>query len=354
MQSLKSKQTGALGLYYKLHGVHRPVVMKKETIKRRKRVVPAALQDQSPENLQVPTHAPAPPPHPVDSSESVPLSNIDTNRGSINSHPEGPVDNASREQRGHPPLVDFTGYRHSSTKCGRGVGEQRGNLVSTDGAPAPSPSRESVARYGYLSVSTSGGHPAYRHSVPHTGEREPREASGEEAEYATNSERLPSIISILNPQPAPPPLPHPSISSSSSSSSVVATPHDSFGLHDRIEPSFLSVTRDHASSCYSSPLSTSKSPASSSSSWPGSTGNMSPRAHGLGAVAAAAAAAAAAGGAGGGAGAGAGDATPHRRPPSTNLERRRNELEKEAELMRKILAAKERELAELEIMEEAL
>jgi GATA-binding protein len=30
-----------IGLYYKLHGVHRPVAMKKSVIKRRKRVVPA-------------------------------------------------------------------------------------------------------------------------------------------------------------------------------------------------------------------------------------------------------------------------------------------------------------------------
>ncbi|KAK0388564.1 hypothetical protein NLU13_4807 [Sarocladium strictum] len=36
----------ACGLYYKLHGVHRPVTMKKATIKRRKRVIPAD-QDES-------------------------------------------------------------------------------------------------------------------------------------------------------------------------------------------------------------------------------------------------------------------------------------------------------------------
>ncbi|KAG5976191.1 hypothetical protein E4U55_007464 [Claviceps digitariae] len=35
----------ACGLYYKLHGVHRPVTMKKATIKRRKRVIPAAQDD---------------------------------------------------------------------------------------------------------------------------------------------------------------------------------------------------------------------------------------------------------------------------------------------------------------------
>ena len=44
----------ACGLYYKLHGVHRPVQMKKSEIKRRKRVVPA-LHDQNhvPQQLSI-------------------------------------------------------------------------------------------------------------------------------------------------------------------------------------------------------------------------------------------------------------------------------------------------------------
>ncbi|KAF2459056.1 hypothetical protein BDY21DRAFT_200010 [Lineolata rhizophorae] len=51
----------ACGLYYKLHGVHRPVAMKKQEIKRRKRVVPA-MQDQisaSPSSAtdSVPSHS---------------------------------------------------------------------------------------------------------------------------------------------------------------------------------------------------------------------------------------------------------------------------------------------------------
>lgn len=37
------------GLYYKLHGVHRPVTMKKAVIKRRKRVIPAAQAGQDEE-----------------------------------------------------------------------------------------------------------------------------------------------------------------------------------------------------------------------------------------------------------------------------------------------------------------
>ncbi|RDW80615.1 hypothetical protein BP5796_05313 [Coleophoma crateriformis] len=42
----------ACGLYYKLHGVHRPVTMKKSIIKRRKRVVPASTQNpQGPSSM---------------------------------------------------------------------------------------------------------------------------------------------------------------------------------------------------------------------------------------------------------------------------------------------------------------
>ncbi|KAI1824179.1 hypothetical protein F4861DRAFT_539203 [Xylaria intraflava] len=37
----------ACGLYYKLHGVHRPVTMKKSVIKRRKRVIPASQEEGS-------------------------------------------------------------------------------------------------------------------------------------------------------------------------------------------------------------------------------------------------------------------------------------------------------------------
>ncbi|RDA95191.1 hypothetical protein CP533_1857 [Ophiocordyceps camponoti-saundersi (nom. inval.)] len=48
----------ACGLYYKLHGVHRPVTMKKATIKRRKRVIPASQdeeQDESAESTDAPS-----------------------------------------------------------------------------------------------------------------------------------------------------------------------------------------------------------------------------------------------------------------------------------------------------------
>ncbi|KFA72487.1 hypothetical protein S40288_06641 [Stachybotrys chartarum IBT 40288] len=41
----------ACGLYYKLHGVHRPVTMKKATIKRRKRVIPSSQEEDGEEGV---------------------------------------------------------------------------------------------------------------------------------------------------------------------------------------------------------------------------------------------------------------------------------------------------------------
>ncbi|KAK4187090.1 hypothetical protein QBC35DRAFT_248994 [Podospora australis] len=56
----------ACGLYYKLHGVHRPVTMKKSVIKRRKRVIPAAggspeMETASPEPPLSPSPTPEAP-----------------------------------------------------------------------------------------------------------------------------------------------------------------------------------------------------------------------------------------------------------------------------------------------------
>lgn len=73
----------ACGLYHKLHGSHRPVNMKKPTIKRRKRVVPATTED-------IPSSA----------------SHISTSPDPQ----EMEIDSASKRIR-LPPIVDFTGYR---------------------------------------------------------------------------------------------------------------------------------------------------------------------------------------------------------------------------------------------------
>ncbi|RGP65036.1 putative siderophore regulation gata factor [Fusarium longipes] len=44
----------ACGLYYKLHGVHRPMTMKKSTIKRRKRIIPASQDEEMEDTMDTP------------------------------------------------------------------------------------------------------------------------------------------------------------------------------------------------------------------------------------------------------------------------------------------------------------
>lgn len=71
-----------VGLYHKLHGSHRPVGMKKSTIKRRKRVVPALQDSSSIVNLSSDCHGATP----------------------------FTVTQQLRDSRPPPPAVDFTGY----------------------------------------------------------------------------------------------------------------------------------------------------------------------------------------------------------------------------------------------------
>ncbi|KAH6895289.1 GATA-type transcription factor, iron regulation [Thelonectria olida] len=80
----------ACGLYYKLHGVHRPVTMKKSTIKRRKRIIPAA-QDEEMED--------------VESAETQSQSHEQTpERGSIND--DGSINLGLRRRPEHPLTIE--------------------------------------------------------------------------------------------------------------------------------------------------------------------------------------------------------------------------------------------------------
>ncbi|KAH8596096.1 hypothetical protein B0O99DRAFT_593936 [Bisporella sp. PMI_857] len=84
----------ACGLYYKLHGVHRPVTMKKSVIKRRKRVVPAS---QTAGSLTDPNRSGSP-----DSDRQSPPSDVPIERGTTN--PDGSV-NLGFRGRGLPVPV---------------------------------------------------------------------------------------------------------------------------------------------------------------------------------------------------------------------------------------------------------
>jgi len=79
----------ACGLYHKLHGSHRPVQMKKSTIKRRKRVVPASGENDAPSSA---SHTSVSPDRQVDPMDTT---------------PESPQPKRIRL----PPIVDFTGFR---------------------------------------------------------------------------------------------------------------------------------------------------------------------------------------------------------------------------------------------------
>lgn len=79
-----------VGLYYKLHGVHRPMTMKKSTIKRRKRIIPAS-QDEEME----------------DAMESVETQNqydSGPERGSMNE--DGSVNLGLRRRPDHPLTIE--------------------------------------------------------------------------------------------------------------------------------------------------------------------------------------------------------------------------------------------------------
>ncbi|KAL8941955.1 MAG: hypothetical protein Q9216_001935 [Gyalolechia sp. 2 TL-2023] len=103
----------ACGLYHKLHGVHRPVTMKKSTIKRRKRVVPA-MQEHMHNHRQQPSFGSG------NGSEPPQYENGDgQNHQSPHAARDGSVsvEGHSREQymdqqpQHEAPPIDFTGYQ---------------------------------------------------------------------------------------------------------------------------------------------------------------------------------------------------------------------------------------------------
>ncbi|KAI0171755.1 hypothetical protein GGR52DRAFT_437994 [Hypoxylon sp. FL1284] len=80
----------ACGLYYKLHGVHRPVTMKKSVIKRRRRVIPASQADGAAEDTMA-----------IDSIEQQgQYTEPELERGSVNE--DGSVNLGLRRKTEHP------------------------------------------------------------------------------------------------------------------------------------------------------------------------------------------------------------------------------------------------------------
>ncbi|CAK7228188.1 GATA type transcriptional activator of nitrogen-regulated proteins [Sporothrix eucalyptigena] len=93
----------ACGLYYKLHGVHRPTFMKKSVIKRRKRVIPTTQDAQGDDYSSSGEQGVSPPPS-VPASlasqpETQPKEDVDMERGTVNS--DGSVNLGLRRRADH-------------------------------------------------------------------------------------------------------------------------------------------------------------------------------------------------------------------------------------------------------------
>lgn len=194
-----------LGLYYKLHGVHRPVTMKKSVIKRRKRVVPASHGAPT-AGIDVANNS-------IGSPESdQPSPPGEAPRGSLNSDgsvnlgfrmrseqgrsilPE-PISN-SRSQNGQLPSSDLTAYASTSQSHSHEHTDSLNDdnrLPPMASYPSPGqPQRPSLSPNSFLS-------PSRKRSFSAT-EIEPMVALSDSGPNAsTNSKRLSSIKSILNP-----------------------------------------------------------------------------------------------------------------------------------------------------------
>ncbi|KUJ16337.1 uncharacterized protein LY89DRAFT_697540 [Mollisia scopiformis] len=193
----------ACGLYYKLHGVHRPVTMKKSVIKRRKRVVPASHGTQA-SGIDVASNS-------MGSPESdQPSPPAEAPRGSLN--PDGSVNlgfrmrndqaksilpepiSTSRAQNGQLPSSDLTAYASTSQAH---LHEHTDSLNDDNrlppmaSYPSPSQQRPSLSPNSFLS-------PSRKRSFSAT-EIEPLPSLSDSNPTSTNPKRLSSIKSILNP-----------------------------------------------------------------------------------------------------------------------------------------------------------
>lgn len=179
------------GLYYKLHGAHRPVTMKKSVIKRRKRVIPASQEAAEGASTE-----------PADSPS--PGADTPTERGSMN--PDGSVNLGSKGRPGPPltlvPEAVLRQNRQSSPL-------HSGDLTQYHSSPTSQPKYlpESLTNENRLAPLQSIGIPTDRKSSlsPASFLSPPRKRSfsSTDMEFPTpldadNSKRLSSIKSILN------------------------------------------------------------------------------------------------------------------------------------------------------------
>ncbi|KAK1834327.1 hypothetical protein QBC39DRAFT_25332 [Podospora conica] len=181
----------ACGLYYKLHGIHRPSTMKKATIKRRRRVLPAVSGSPEAEGSTEPADSPSPGP------------DTEAERGTAN--PDGSINLGFRRskeqgrtlvpemvlQRNQPPSPSSAdlGQYHSTALAPRQVHEfltNENRLPPLISRGAFEERQSSLSPASFLSPSRKRSFSNLDADSTHPGD-------------ADNSKRLSSINSILNP-----------------------------------------------------------------------------------------------------------------------------------------------------------
>ncbi|KAJ3496390.1 hypothetical protein NLG97_g2698 [Lecanicillium saksenae] len=186
----------ACGLYYRLHGVHRPVTMKKATIKRRKRVIPANQEEEGEDGDVVMESR---------SAETTPERGTMNDDGSINlgirRKPEQPVPmdlDSPRTQVKQPsplptplpPASDLAAYRQSpaSSRNAQPSLNDENRLPPLNSMTAGSERQSSLSPSSFIS-------PSRKRSFSAT---DSASVTGPEGTY-DSAKRVSSIRDILNP-----------------------------------------------------------------------------------------------------------------------------------------------------------
>ncbi|TAQ87549.1 hypothetical protein B7494_g4112 [Chlorociboria aeruginascens] len=189
----------ACGLYFKLHGVHRPVTMKKSVIKRRKRVVPATQGSQA-SGLEASRGSP-------ESDHSTPPRESLEQRGTLN--PDGSVNLGfrMRNEQGRVlpepstvrsqsnqqiPPGDLTAY---SSTANQNHQQEHSDSLSNDNRLPPMTSYPPRSQRGPSLSPNSFLSPPRKRSFAEIDASTPSNAESN----SINSKRLSSIKSILNP-----------------------------------------------------------------------------------------------------------------------------------------------------------
>ncbi|KZL69264.1 gata zinc finger [Colletotrichum incanum] len=185
----------ACGLYYKLHGVHRPVTMKKSIIKRRKRVIPSSFGGEWTEEMlegsETQSLAPEGSPERGTMNEDGSI-NLGFRRREDNTMAMLPDPNLRQNRQGSPlPSHDLAAYQSSSSRTSHpypGSLNDDNRLAPITSLTAGGERQSSLSPASFLS-------PSRKRSL--SAEGNPPGDGGPDT-----SKRLSSIKSILNPTSA--------------------------------------------------------------------------------------------------------------------------------------------------------